>query len=64
MIGFPPPLSRAAPVRIASLLTALVALAASPAFAQLKQRPFMVGGGEGGGASGGITGWLIERSCN
>jgi ABC-type nickel/cobalt efflux system permease component RcnA len=50
-------LSRAAP----ALLATLVALAASPAFAQLAHRPFMVGGGEGGGgASGGITGWLIE----
>jgi ABC-type nickel/cobalt efflux system permease component RcnA len=44
-----------------ALIAALVALAASPAFAQLAQRPFMVGGGEGGGgASGGLTGWLIE----
>jgi len=56
MIGFAP-LSRAA----ATLFAALVALAASPAFAQLAQRPFAVGGGEGGGgASGGVTGWLIE----
>jgi ABC-type nickel/cobalt efflux system permease component RcnA len=50
-------LRRAAPV----LFVAGLALAASPAFAQLAQRPFMVGGGEGGGgASGGFTGWLIE----
>jgi ABC-type nickel/cobalt efflux system permease component RcnA len=50
-------LSRAA----AALFAALVALAASPAFAQLAQRPFMVGGGEGGGgAAGGLAGWLIE----
>jgi nickel/cobalt exporter len=39
----------------------LVALVASPAWAQLAHRPFMVGGGEGGGgATGGLTGWLIE----
>ena len=45
----------------AALFAAGLALAASPAFAQLKQRPFMVGGGEGGGGEGGgITGWLIE----
>ena len=44
-----------------ALLAGFLALAASPAFAQLAQRPFMVGGGEGGGgASGGFTGWLIE----
>ena len=50
-------LSRAA----LALLAGRFALAASPAFAQLAQRPFMVGGGEGGGgASGGFTGWLIE----
>jgi len=39
----------------------LFALTASPAFAQLAHRPFAVGGGEGGGgATSGLTGWLIE----
>ncbi len=50
------PLSRPA----LALFAALIALAASPAFAQLAQRPFMVGGGEGGGAYGGLYGWLME----
>ena len=34
----------------------------APALAQLSQRPFAVGGGEGGGgAEGGVTGWLIAE---
>ena len=38
----------------------LAALAPSPAFAAAMHRPFAVGGGEGGGAYGGMTGWLLE----
>ena len=38
----------------------VVALAATPAFAQFARRPFAVGGEGGGGASGGLTGWIME----
>jgi ABC-type nickel/cobalt efflux system permease component RcnA len=42
---------------------AFVALAALPSDAYataMNHRPFAVGGGEGGGAYGGLTGWLLE----
>jgi nickel/cobalt exporter len=35
-------------------------MAPVPAFAGAMRRPFEVGGGEGGGAYGGWTGWLLE----
>ena len=38
----------------------LAALAPAPAFATAMNRPFAVGGGEGGGAYGGWTGWLLD----
>jgi nickel/cobalt transporter (NicO) family protein len=38
------------------------AMSVAPALAQLSRRPFAVGGGEGGGgAEGGITGWLLAE---
>src|SRR5271163_5101623 len=45
------------PALLASLLAG-----AGPAFATAMNRPFAVGGGEGcGGASGGVTGWLLNE---
>ncbi len=52
---------RALPFR-AALALALLATRAAPALAQLAHRPFEVGGGEGGGgANGGVTGWLLAE---
>jgi ABC-type nickel/cobalt efflux system permease component RcnA len=46
----------------AGLGLALLIPRAAPALAQLGHRPFEVGGAEGGGgASGGVTGWLIAE---
>ncbi len=42
------------------VFAALAALAPSSAFAAAMHRPFAVGGGEGGGAYGGMTGWLLN----
>ena len=44
--------------RLRSLV--LVALAPSGAFATAMNRPFAVGGGEGGGTYGGVSGWLLN----
>jgi nickel/cobalt exporter len=42
------------------LLWGALALAPAPAFAAAMNRPFTVGGGEGGGAYSGWTGWLLN----
>jgi nickel/cobalt transporter (NicO) family protein len=46
--------------RIGVAIVAWLASAAG-ALAQLSSRPFSVGGGEGGGAEGGVTGWLLAE---
>ena len=43
---------------------ALLALAASPALAQLAHRPFVVGGGEGGGGASGGLDRLAASRCS
>jgi len=42
---------------------ALALCLADPALAQLAQRPFAVGAGEGGGAAGGLAGWLLSEQA-
>jgi nickel/cobalt transporter (NicO) family protein len=51
--------------KAASLLAATVLCGATQASAQVSPRPFAVGGGEGGGgAEGGVTGWLLAEQSN
>jgi nickel/cobalt exporter len=45
-------------------LVAAAAFAPLPAVAAPFHRPFEVGGGEGGGAYGGLTGWLLTAQSN
>jgi nickel/cobalt exporter len=40
-------------------LNLILGMSSAPAFAHMDHRPFAVGGGEGGGAYGGWTGWLL-----